>query len=385
MVESRWNPRSEEPLPVLVVGVGHLGKEHARIYQEIDSTRLVGVVDARLDRAREIGDRLGAPAYDDLTPELLDSVVAASVVTPTPYHFDVAVRLMKAGISVLVEKPMASTIQEARDMIEIAKSTGTRLQVGHIERFNPVVQAAAPHVDKPVFIECDRIHPFSFRSIDISVVMDLMIHDIDLVLNLVDAPVASLDAVGAQVLSGTEDLAIARISFENGCVAMVKASRVAIQKSRKMRIFCANSYISLDHIAKTGLRIKYRDGFDRKDIDFEQMAQLEEQQGTFPIFTRYFNIDQLSIPSKEPLKMELESFVSCVKEDTEPVVTGEHGLQAIEIAQQITTDIQRNLDTYEERRSRYSDRPEGRSGPAPEDAPERRSERPSETPSERYN
>ena len=362
MAYSKWDPKSDEPMPVLVVGVGHLGQAHARVYNEIEGVRLVGVVDARLERAREIGERLGVPAYDEITPELTDSIVAASVVTPTPYHFEVASKLMEAGVSVLVEKPMANAVEEAVDMIGIARGAGVKLQVGHIERFNPVIQAAAPYIDQPVFIECDRIHPFSFRSIDISVVMDLMIHDIDLVLNLVNAPVASLDAVGAQVLSQTQDLAIARISFENGCVAMVKASRVAIQKSRKMRIFCSNSYLSLDYIAKTGLRIKYKDGFDRSDVDFEKMAALEQQQGTFPIFTQYFNIEQLTIPSQEPLKSELESFVSTVRNGSEPVVTGQHGLQAMEIAEQITTDIQRNLETYEERRARY----QGEGPPSPD-------------------
>ncbi|MGH2625310.1 MAG: Gfo/Idh/MocA family protein, partial [Anaerolineales bacterium] len=247
--------------PVLVAGVGHLGKQHARVYREMADAELVAVVDASLDRAREIGGSLGVPDYDRLDAGLLKSVRAASVVTPTPSHFDVARRLMESGISVLVEKPMAHNLEDAREMIRVAEANGVTLQVGHIERFNPVVLAASPHIHNPVFIECDRIHPFSFRSVDVSVVLDLMIHDIDLVLNLVNSPVAQLDAVGACVLSGTEDLANARITFENGCVAMVKSSRVAIQKSRKMRIFCEDSYISLDHIAKTGMRISLKEGY----------------------------------------------------------------------------------------------------------------------------
>ena len=340
-----YKPRSGR-IPVLVVGVGHLGKEHARVYREMDDVELVGVVDASLERAQEIGNRLSVPAYDNLSQELLGRIAAASVVTPTPYHLEVARKLVDAGVSVLVEKPLASNAEDARELDNYAKRAGVTLQVGHIERFNPVVLAAHPHIKKPVFIECDRIHPFSFRSVDTSVVMDLMIHDIDLVLNLVDSPVAHLDAVGASVLSETEDLASARIIFENGCIAMVKASRVSIQKSRRMRIFCENSYVSLDYIAKTGMHISLKDGFNRDTIDFHNMAMLEEDQGVFPIFTKYFNIRQLSIPTQEPLANELESFVGSVRDQTEPVVTGQHGLQAINIAMRITEEIHLNRANY---------------------------------------
>jgi predicted dehydrogenase len=346
-----------EPMPVLVAGVGHLGKMHARIWKDMPGARLVGVLDTNLDRAREIGGGLGVPAFDALTPELLRSVRGASVVTPTPAHYEVARRLMEAGISVLVEKPMASSVQDAREMIRIAGANHVTLQVGHIERFNPVILAAMPHFRNPVFLECDRIHPFSFRSVDTSVVLDLMIHDIDLVLNVVDSPVDHIDAVGARVLSGTEDLANARITFRNGCVAMVKASRVAIQKSRKMRIFCEDSYISLDFIAKTGMRISLKDGFDLRKVDLKRMATLEESQGVFPIFTQFFNIDQLSISDEDALRSELRAFLGSAKSGAEPVVTGEQGLQAMEIAVQITEDIARSQTAFSERRARFKGAP----------------------------
>lgn len=348
---SKWN--SSNPLPVVVVGVGHLGKEHARVYNEMSNVKLLGVVDSQPGRAQEIGDGLSVPGFERIEPHILDLAAAASVVTPTPSHLEVARQFIDAGVSVLVEKPLASNVADASELTRLAEKAGVTLQVGHIERFNPVVLAAYPHIKKPVFIECDRIHPFSFRSVDVSVVMDLMIHDIDLVLNLVNAPVASLDAVGARVLAETEDLASARITFENGCVAMVKASRVGIQRTRKMRIFCANNYISLDHIAKTGMCIRLKDGFDRNSIDFKEMAQLEEKQGNFPIFTKYFNIQQLSIPTEEPLRNELDSFIEAVREGTEPVVTGQHGLQAIDIAMRITEDIRRNQATYARRSQHY--------------------------------
>ena len=344
---------AREDLPVIVVGVGHLGKAHARAWREMTGARLVGVVDAIPERAQEIGGWLEVPSYSSLDDGLLAEVRAASVVTPTPDHFKVAKRLMEKGISVLVEKPMASSIEDAREMIRIARSNGVTIQVGHIERFNPVVVAASPHIKSPVFIECDRIHPFSFRSVDTSVVLDLMIHDIDLVLNLVNSPVEHLDAVGAHVLSATEDLANARITFQNGCVAMVKASRVAIQKSRKMRIFCEDSYISLDYIAKTGMRISLKDGYDLSTIDFRKMATLEENQGAFPIFTQFFNIDQLMINDEDALRSELRSFLEAVRTRREPVVTGEQGLQAIEIAMRISEDIARAQRAFSERRARY--------------------------------
>lgn len=332
---SAKRPDTNQPLSVLVIGVGHLGKEHARVYNELDGVQLAGVVDSDPERASAIGASLGVPHYLELTPEVLETVHAASVATPTPAHFDVASHLIRNGVSVLVEKPMTSTLDQAKALVELAREHDVTLQVGHIERFNPVILAAAPRIRNPVFLECDRIHPFSFRSVETSVVLDLMIHDIDNVLNLIDAPVEQLDAVGTRVLSGTEDLAYARITFKNGCTAVAKASRVAIQKSRKMRIFSTDSYISLDFVAKTGMVLSLKEGYDRESIDFQKMASLEETQGAYPLFTQFFNIEQLTISSEEPLRAELEAFLLAVRTGREPIVTGEHGLQAIDIATRI--------------------------------------------------
>lgn len=359
-------------MKVLVVGVGHLGKQHARVYRGLDGAELVGVIDRDPEKGREVAGNLGVPYYPEVTPELLAGVHAASVVTPTPTHFEVASRLIAAGVSVLVEKPMTSTLEQAEELVGIAARHDVTLQVGHIERFNPVVLAALPHIRDPIFIECDRIHPFSFRSVETSVVLDLMIHDIDIVLNLVNAPVAQLDAVGTKVLSQTEDLANARITFENGCTAMFKASRVAMQKSRKMRIFSANAYISLDYIAKTGMRISLKEGFDPATIDFRRMATLEEAQGAFPLFAQYFNIEQLSISSEEPLRGELQAFLFAVRTRRLPVVTGEHGVQAIDIATRILRQIQTSQELFHARRRRQGAGPEpgadteGRAGERPE-------------------
>jgi predicted dehydrogenase len=330
----------------LVVGVGHLGKSHARVYTELVGVELAGVVDASASQAREIGEGLDVPYYTELSDSLLDDVHAVSVVTPTPFHHDVALRAIERGASVLVEKPITSTVEQARELVERAAQAGVTLQVGHIERFNPVVVAAMPHLGRPVFIECDRIHPFSFRSVETSVVLDLMIHDIDLVLHLVDSPVARLDAAGARILSETEDLASNRMHFANGCIAMFKASRVAIQKSRKMRIFCENAYVSLDYVAKTGMRIALKEGYDRGQIDLTALAALEATQGTLPIFTQFLEIEQLRIDEVEPLKSELGAFVHAVRSGEEPVVTGRHGLQALEVAMQILESIAANERVY---------------------------------------
>ena len=349
-MQTARRPGRDEPLQALVVGVGHLGRQHARVYKELEGVRLVGVVDTDPEKARDVGTHLGVPYHFELTPDLLSSVHAVSVVTPTPFHLQVAKRIIQEGISVLVEKPMTSTLEEARELLETARQHGVTLQVGHIERFNPVVLAALPHIHEPVFIECDRIHPFSFRSVETSVVLDLMIHDIDIVLNLVESPVAQLDAFGARVLSETEDLANARITFENGCTAMFKASRVAIQKNRKMRIFSPNSYISLDYVAKTGMQISLKNGYDRETIDFKKMASLEASQGAFPLFTQFFNIEQFNISNEEPLKAELQAFLFAVRTGKDPVVTGEHGLQAVDIATRILDKIQKSQESFLQRR-----------------------------------
>lgn len=357
-------PSAQEKLAALVVGVGHLGKNHARVYGELDDVELVAVVDERAETASEVGTRLGVEVHQRLSDELLSRVHAVSVVTPTPTHLEIARQCIEAGVSVLVEKPMASTVEEARVLRDLAVRQGVTLQVGHIERFNPVVVAATPHLVRPVFIECDRIHPFSFRSVETSVVLDLMIHDIDIVSNLVNSPVEELDSVGAAVLSETDDLASARIIFRNGCVAMFKASRVAIQKSRKMRIFCEESYVSLDYVAKTGMRISLQEGYDRGKIDFQELARQEAAEGPYPIFRKFLKIDQLEIADEEPLKNELAAFVHAVRTDSEPVVTGDHGLQAIEVASRIQESIRRSLESYLERRTRaLRERTEGHEAP----------------------
>jgi len=335
-------PVQGEPIEVLVVGVGHLGKAHARVFSELEGVRLAGIVDCDASRAKEVASALGVPHHTELTPEVLGPVHAASVVTPTPSHFAVASRLLEADVSVLVEKPMCSDLAEAQELLRRSREKDVVLQVGHIERFNPVLVAALPYIRSPVFLECERVHPFSFRSAETSVVLDLMIHDIDNALHIVGSPVAELDAFGTPVLSETEDLAYARLTFENGCTAVVKASRVAVGKSRKMRLFSRDSYLSLDFLEQTGRRMSLREGFTLGKVDFRKMAAMEEEQGAAPLFTQFLDIEPLKITPEEPLKAELQAFVTAVRESTEPLVTGAHGVQALDVATRIQTLIQRH-------------------------------------------
>ncbi|MFN0057272.1 MAG: Gfo/Idh/MocA family oxidoreductase [Planctomycetota bacterium] len=327
----------------LVVGVGHLGKEHARIYTELPGVELVGVVDRDPERAREIADRLTATGKRKIwhgtsgaqAPADIDLV---SVVVPTPLHLEVARPFLEAGKAVLVEKPLASTLAEADELLAIAERSGSVLQVGHIERFNPVVVAALPYLKNPLFIECDRIHPFSLRATDVSVVLDLMIHDIDLILHFIGGELENIDAFGASVLSPTEDLATARLVFKSGCCALVKTSRVALNRSRKIRVFGERSYLSLDLVQRTGFRIFLAEGYDPQQF-LDQMGRISAPEGEAAFLAKVLRQESLVIETYEPLKAEIESFVSAARERRTPVVTGREGRRAMAAAAEITRSI----------------------------------------------
>ncbi|MGE3165276.1 MAG: Gfo/Idh/MocA family oxidoreductase [Planctomycetota bacterium] len=316
-----------------VVGVGHLGKEHARIYAGLEGATLVGVFDADGARAREVADRHSCKAYT--TPEaLLDEVDAVSIAVPTPLHHKVALPFVAAGKALLVEKPLTSTLEEADDLIAQAERSGSVLQVGHIERFNPVVVAATPLVRAPLFIECDRIHPFSLRSTDVSVVLDLMIHDIDLVLHFTDDEIDELDALGTSVLSPTEDLATARLVFRGGCTAMVKTSRVAMSRSRKIRIFSERSYISLDLVSRSGTRIYLSDTYDPSSF-VDALGRIAAPEGEAAFLAQHLRSEALTIPGHDALSAELSAFLDAAQRRVAPQVTGAHGRRAMAAAKRI--------------------------------------------------
>src|SRR5215475_1719497 len=299
---------------IAVVGVGHLGKQHARLYAELG--HLAGVVDILEPRAQEIAAQYNTTPYTDYR-QLFGKVDAVSIAVPTVNHAGIGIEFLEHGIDVLVEKPIASTLEQARALIDAASRNKRVLQVGHVERFNPVVMAAREAATKPQFFEIHRLAAFSPRSLDIDVVLDLMIHDIDIVLSLVPAPVREIRAVGIPILSQKADIANARVEFEDGCVANFTASRVSFEKIRKLRFFQPHDYISVDYATQTGLMVSLR------------MGAVKERK--------------LEPPNEEPLKLELASFVDSVRTRGMPAVSGEEGLRALDLAMRINDAIAERL------------------------------------------
>ncbi|MFK5924869.1 MAG: Gfo/Idh/MocA family oxidoreductase [Verrucomicrobiota bacterium] len=302
-----------EKIKVGVVGVGAIGRNHARIYAELESSDLVAIYDQNMELATELAEEFGSTAVGSLD-ELIELVDAASVSTPTVTHLEVAGALLQANKDVLVEKPISDSLENARTLVELAREKGRVLQVGHIERFNPVMEQLETCLNQPVFIESHRLSPFPKRSLDIGVVLDLMIHDLEIILHLVDSPVAHVDAVGVSVLTHREDIANARIRFENGCVANITASRISPERLRKIRVFQSDAYLSLDYQDQSGW-IYRKDGME---------------------IVR----DEVKVEKDEPLKLELSAFVDCVKKGEQPKVSGQHGTAALDIAMEITRLIE---------------------------------------------
>jgi len=300
-----------------VIGAGHLGYHHARLYHEMNGVVLVGVADPDpAARARIQQNFPNTPVYEGADELLASGVDAVSVVAPTSEHCALTRQALDAGVHVLVEKPMASAVAEAKAMVNGARQTGCVLQVGHIERFNGAVMALFEAAMSPRFIECHRLSPFPGRGTDVSVVLDLMIHDLDIVLQLAGSEVASVDAVGVPVFSIEEDIANVRLRFASGCVANLTASRVSMERMRKIRVFDPNAYVSTDYSAQEVLVYSKKPGALPPDAN--------------PM--EHIVITPLLVRKDEPLKLELESFVSCVRRGSAPAVSGEDGLRALELA-----------------------------------------------------
>lgn len=308
-------------LRTAVLGVGYLGRFHAQKYAAHPGCDLIAVVDADAQRAKSVAAELNCQAFTD-PDKLIGLVDAVSIVTPTRLHHAMAMPLLQSGIHLLVEKPMTTTLDEADALIATAKQHGCLLQVGHLERFNPAMVAAAAEVSAPLFIESHRIAPFNPRGADVSVVLDLMIHDIDLILELVDAPLEQMDASGAAVISGDIDIANARLRFGNGCIANVTASRVSPKAERRMRIFQPNAYLALD-LQNGILDIQRRDAPDNAPPSMDQIQHERRQAG-----------------SNDALADEIDAFISAIDNGSAPVVSGTDGRRAlaaaIEIGQQLT-------------------------------------------------
>ncbi len=304
-----------ERIRTAVVGVGNLGRHHARIYSEIPQVELVGVVDTDEKRARKVARRVGTRPYTRLKdiPGKLDAV---SVVVPTEAHRQVATEALSRGAHVLLEKPIALDTAEATEVINLAKQKKLVLQIGHIERFNPAIAALKKILTRAGFIEVHRLSPFKKEGTEVGVVLDLMIHDIDIILNIVDSPISEIHAVGIPVLNPSEDIANARIHFSNGCIANITASRVSFEKLRKIRIFQSSAYISLDYQNQEGM--------------------IYRKEG------RRIVRERMPLEKEEPLKLEISSFLECIRSSREPVVPGEHGRQALHVASEITRILKEN-------------------------------------------
>ena len=331
-----------EQLKVAVIGTGHLGKEHARIYSEMPEVNLVGVVDTNKEAGEAVARRCKTRYYSSVK-EILNKVDVASVVVPTRSHYEITRDLLNNGIHVLVEKPMTGTVSEAEDLIKLSQQSSTILQPGYIERFNPALEAIKKLDVSLKFIECHRLSPFTFRSADIGVVLDLMIHDIDIILYLSKSKVKKIDAVGVNVIADKEDIANARIQFENGCVANITASRVSFEPMRRIRLFSENSYISLDYQKQEALIYKKSPKLTLKSIDTGNKGVSNITDLKNFSFGDMLKIERIKMDNQEPLRKELESFIDCIKNGKQPVVSGEEGINAIKIAALIREEIDKNL------------------------------------------
>lgn len=311
-------------LRTAVVGVGYLGAFHAQKYAALPDVELVGVVDCDPLRAREVAAACGCPAFNDHRV-LFGQVDAVSVVVPTRHHFQIARDFLSNGVHVLVEKPITTVVEQADELVALADAQQLVLQVGHLERFNPVLLAAAEKVDTPLFVESVRIAPFGPRGTDVNVVLDLMIHDIELIQYLVKSPVVSIDAVGAPVFTGEEDIANARIRFENGCVANVTASRVSLKSERKMRVFQRDAYLILD--------------FQNRKLLVASRREDDQQQGAI----LQLQMREQQLGQSDALLAEITSFVEAITTGQEPLVSGSTGRMALETALKINAALSRGM------------------------------------------
>lgn len=307
-------------LRAAVIGVGYLGRFHAQKYQQNPTVELVGVADADSERARQVAAEVGCRATENYA-ELLADVDLVSIAVPTQYHFAVAQACLEAGVHILLEKPITQTVEEADQLIKLAADRQLVFQVGHLERFNPAVMALKGILHNPAFIESHRLAPFKPRGTDVNVVLDLMIHDIDIILNLVRHPITLVNSVGVPVLSDQVDIANARLQFANGCVANVTASRASREAMRKIRIFQSDAYITIDYQAR-------------------KIEIFRKQGAGMPIpGLPGVTMEQKSFEQSDALRDEIDAFVTAVRSGTPPVVSGEDGKRALEIAMQITRKL----------------------------------------------
>jgi predicted dehydrogenase len=341
-------------LRMAVVGVGHLGQHHARILAALPGVELVGVADANPDQARLVAGRLGTEAFDAHDP-LLDRVDAVSVVTPTVTHHAVASAFLRRGVPVLVEKPVCRTLAEADDLIRLAADAGVPLQVGHIERFNPAFEDLLSRPITPKFVEAERHGPFTGRSVDIGAVLDLMIHDLDLLLALVGGPVLSVDAVGAAVFGGHEDMVNARLVFAGGCVAHVTASRISQRPKRRLRIWAPEGYAGIDFVSRKLILVQSSPELRQYGLRVDRLDAAAKARLKDEVFGRHLQV--LTVDGDrtgDQLTAELRHFVDCVRTGRKPRVTGGDGREALALAERVLASV---------RSHPWEGRPDGPAGP----------------------
>jgi len=332
---------SAERLPVAVIGIGHLGRHHARLLQQVPGAELVGIVDSRPEQARQVAGELSVPVFAS-ADELPRHVRAVSVAVPTSLHHAVVCPLLERGVAVLVEKPMAATLDEARAMAALAVDRGVLLQVGHVERFNPALSVLSRLSVQPRFIEAQRLAPFTYRALDVSVIMDLMIHDIDIVLDLAGAPLTDVQATGGPVLGRHVDIASVRLTFANGCVANLVASRVSFEPVRRTRIFGADVYVSMDFSTRRAFVVRKAPGFTPGSLSPADAARVPPK-ASFKEFIAQGLLDtqELDMDESNPLLLVLTAFVESVRSGrgaaARPrVASAEEGLRAMEVATRIS-------------------------------------------------
>lgn len=323
-----------EPIKVGVIGVGHLGQHHARNYAELPDAELVYVCDTDGHQGRKVARSHGAKATKDYK-DLIGKVDAVSIATPTSGHFQIASEMLANGIHCLVEKPICDNVRDAAKLSQLAKDNSVVLQVGHIEHFNVGVQRLKEQLTTPLFIECHRLGPFDPRVKDVGVVLDLMIHDIDIIMRIVDSPIETIEATGVAILTDKEDIANARIKFKSGCIANITCSRVTPKVLRKLRIFQDNAYLSLDYRRQT-MEIAQR---------FKREGNV--RSGEWPY---YINTKKVRVRRKEPLRLELDHFLACVREGRTPQTTGEQATRALDVVIQITEQIRNTTVPFADNR-----------------------------------
>ncbi len=317
-----------------VIGIGHLGQHHARIFSELDDSELIGVYDIDFQRAETIAQQNHCKNFHTVK-DLLKKVDAVSIATPTTTHFNYCKESLNTGKHIFVEKPICSNLEDAKELVSIAENNNLKIQVGHIERFNPAIMALSKILLNPIFIEANRIAPFTPRGSDVPVVLDLMIHDIDVILSLMRSRVKNIKAVGIPILTNDIDIANAKIEFENGALANITASRISLKRERKIRFFQKNMYISLDYQKKDVQVVK-------KSVEIEQVMKEIMSGKRQPDISELYNRQKLEIIEKEPLKSELENFVDAIQNNKRPIVNGQDGYEALRVAFLIMKDIEKN-------------------------------------------